>query len=562
LTPEALHSIAKDMLGSARVPEGLVHFLHEHSEGNPFFAAEYLRAALLCDVLQPRASGAWVFDRAEALETPRSLGALFSMRLAGLSPSAAGALQLAAVLGREFDIRMLVALPGAQELATAEAVEELVARQLIEWVAPGRYRFSHDKFREAQEQALSPERRRELHLVAAERMEIAGRDAINRAELGVHWARAGKPERALPYLEQAAREAALAHAPHRASELYRLAIEQCGRLAEVIEQEPDTQRTRLFSLQEARGDALLVEALHHEARAVYERARTLLQPGERVPKARIHRKTAASYWTLHEYELAQEHHEQAALALGDPDPGNAEAIGEYIEVQIGKLERLYFSREVGAETETLIVQLQPLIEAHATAAQRCYFCVGAACELLARGRYAFNERAVALSRLALGHGTESLARNLVAQARFIVGFMLVPGSEADCRDACDWFQRAETDARASGDSTLLSRILVYHGLALLRLGQVEPTRAMAARALQLAESVQLPPYVGAALGYQAWAEWRTGDIFHAGELARRALDLWRIHPHAFPFQWSCALPLLDSSIARDSTSTFRRCSSY
>src|SRR5690606_41766011 len=93
-----------------------------------------------------------------------------------------------------------------------EALEELVGRQILEWGGAGRYRFVHDKLREAQEQALSARERKNLHRLAAGRPaeRYAPEHPDLAAQLGVHWPHAYEPERALPHVE---RPPATAEAP-------------------------------------------------------------------------------------------------------------------------------------------------------------------------------------------------------------------------------------------------------------------------------------------------------------------------------------------------------------
>ena len=85
---------------------------------------------------------------------PRSLSELLALRVTGLSAKATATLQLASVLGREFDSELLALLPDGADLADRGCLEELVARQLLEWVGPDRYRSVHHKLREAQEDTL------------------------------------------------------------------------------------------------------------------------------------------------------------------------------------------------------------------------------------------------------------------------------------------------------------------------------------------------------------------------------------------------------------------------
>lgn len=540
LPSDAIGGIAKAMLGARTLPESLREFLSQRSQGNPLLVAEYLRAALSSEALRLRSSGTWTFDPQGVQSVPRSLEELFASRLARVSPHAADALRLAAVLGREFDLAALAALPGARQIAEGEAIEELVSRQLLEWIAPGRYRFAHDSLREAQERALEPGQRRELHRLAAEH--LARDPEATPEQLGLHWALAEQPVAALPQLERAARSAHSEHAPLRAAELYRLALEQCRKASELA--------SRMPALLEALADVLLVQARHADARTSYDECLQRLGEHASVARARVLRKLAASHWTVHEYEQARAYEERALAAIGPLTQLDDEGKREYIDIQFGRFERLYFSRTVGEETARLIDDLKPLVGRYAGPDRRCYFCACAACEVLARSGYALEAESEELARMALPASDETVPLQSKAHARFALGFVLSTGSVEQRREAMQWLERAEPDARRAGDSVLLARILTYRALTLLRTGEVEATASMAARALELAEQVELPPYVAAALSYQGWAAWRLNQRTQATNLLRKAVALWSAHPHSFPFQWSAALPLLDLALEK------------
>jgi eukaryotic-like serine/threonine-protein kinase len=549
LSLPAIQTMAMGMLGVDNLAAGLAAFLYEQSEGNPFFAAEYLRAVLMRGWLDERATPEWQVPPESGVAMPRSLTDLLALRIAGLSAQAVATLQLASVLGREFDSELLTAMPDGAELSCPASLEELVARQLLEWVGPGRYRFAHHKLRDAQEEALSPELRRQLHRIAAihlERVRAEWAGAIDTAQLGIHWASAGEPSRALEYLESAAAAAHTAHTPGRATELYRLALQQ----AELVD-DGGARAARLAALTEGLGDALVAQARHGEARPIYERAALLLSPSQRLARARVHRKRAASYWILHDYENSEKAHEQALWALGPPDVAVSEVVREYIEIQIGRLEQLYFSRKIGTETERMIEDLRPLVATHASIAQRCYFSVGAACELAARRRYAFSSEALDLARMAVPEDPHLLPVGQLALARLTVGFMQLAGDEQCCREGARWLEQAELDATAAGDSTLLCRVVVYRMLAALRLAHVDETHHLACRVLRLAQTVQQPPYVAAARACDAWAAWRVGQAAKAENLATKALETWTAHSHAYPFQWTALFPLVDIHIAAE-----------
>ena len=83
------------------------------------------------------------------------------MRVEQLSPTARQVLEAAAVLGLPFAFDTLHLTAGRQEMETVDALDELVARQLLVEQA-GRYHFRHEIVREAVASGLSTYRRRLL----------------------------------------------------------------------------------------------------------------------------------------------------------------------------------------------------------------------------------------------------------------------------------------------------------------------------------------------------------------------------------------------------------------
>ncbi len=164
--------IASDMLATGPLPPTLLGFLADHSEGVPFFVAEYLRAAVGEGLLY-RQDAHWTVDgnrlseaALRALPLPHSIQEIMLHRLAGLGPELGAVVDVAAVIGRQFALELVAGVLGiAPELARERAVE-LVHRQVFD-PAPDdevdQYRFVHDKLRETAYAALSGPRREQLH---------------------------------------------------------------------------------------------------------------------------------------------------------------------------------------------------------------------------------------------------------------------------------------------------------------------------------------------------------------------------------------------------------------
>src|SRR5262249_36003847 len=145
----------------------------------------------------------------EELASPQAVRAVTQHRLSRLSPATTEVMELGAVVGATFDLRVLEEAVGDAELV--QPVEEALASGTIEELpGPGlSFRFSHELVRRALYDPLSSPRRARLHLRVGEALERVGADA---AELAHHFTIAapiGGVERAVEYNLRAAEAAVL-----------------------------------------------------------------------------------------------------------------------------------------------------------------------------------------------------------------------------------------------------------------------------------------------------------------------------------------------------------------
>ncbi|MFN7973841.1 MAG: protein kinase [Acidobacteriota bacterium] len=203
-------TMVREMLALESAADPIVEPLTAHSEGNPFYVAEYLRVAVAEGLLSRDALGHWRLASGAAsisgLPLPRAIQDLVIRRIGLLSSAARSAANAAAILGRECATDVASAVSDLRGDDWLSALTELVARQVVEEVALGRIRFLHDKLREGTIAALDAAARRELHGRAAETLsaEGAGR-AAEAAEVAAHWRDAGSHDAACGEFLRAAR---------------------------------------------------------------------------------------------------------------------------------------------------------------------------------------------------------------------------------------------------------------------------------------------------------------------------------------------------------------------
>jgi hypothetical protein len=149
-----------EMMSDAPAPDAWVDRVYELTAGNPFFVREVVRVR----AEQPGE------DR-HAL--PEEVRALIRRRVSNLSSETSAMLHVAAVLGRELDLRVL---GETSTLSTERLIDVLGEAQaagilLADPQTPGSYAFAHDLLREAMYEDLPPTRRMELHRTAGQALE-------------------------------------------------------------------------------------------------------------------------------------------------------------------------------------------------------------------------------------------------------------------------------------------------------------------------------------------------------------------------------------------------------
>jgi DNA-binding CsgD family transcriptional regulator len=231
LDPQATAMLAGEILG-ARVSPRLAALLHEHTQGNPFFIEELAAALVDGDRLIRRRDGLGL-GPGGALPVPESVRDAVLIRVARLSPEARAALEVSAVAGTVVDLDLVA------ELGGEVGIDELLESAILHEIEPGSAAFRHDLAREALYADVPWTRRRTVHRLLAERLELRGAAPLFVAE---HWLAAREFHRACPALARAAAQASAAYAyrdalatARRAIEVWPDGLDESGRLALVEE---------------------------------------------------------------------------------------------------------------------------------------------------------------------------------------------------------------------------------------------------------------------------------------------------------------------------------------
>ncbi|GGL07428.1 LuxR family transcriptional regulator [Sphaerisporangium melleum] len=271
--------------------------LYEASGGNPLYLEALAR-----------------MRRLDAGELPPTVRAALQVELGDLSPGSLLVVQAAAVTADEFEPSLAAVTAEVPEAAALEALNELVARDIVRPAAAGRFRFRHPLVRQAAYESSAAGWRLAAHARLAGHLASLGAPATVQAH---HFERSGSfgDQRAISTLIEAARKVA-PQAPVTATHWFRKALD-------LLPDEPGTLEARLELLMEL-SRAQGVSGRLAEGRDTARELLRMLPPDDHARRAR-----AARICALMERQLDRPH-EARALLLDElrrmPDPRAAVAV--------------------------------------------------------------------------------------------------------------------------------------------------------------------------------------------------------------------------------------------
>lgn len=213
----------------APVAPTVAALLHQHSEGNPFFLEELLRACIDDGALVWRGDHWALVEQPTRLIPPQIIEAI-RLRLARLDSSVVELLRVAALFGRGFELTLLAQVAGQAIDQVEQFLLAAVRSQLLRPQPEGRYAFTHELLREALVADLGSVRRRALHQAVGAALEA--QDLVSSpqrlADLAFHFGAAGEPTRGVPYALAAGEHALRTSAASEAVAHFRMALQLLG----------------------------------------------------------------------------------------------------------------------------------------------------------------------------------------------------------------------------------------------------------------------------------------------------------------------------------------------
>ena len=203
----------------------LMRYLSLHSDGNPFFLTELLRA-LEQDGLLVQSGGRTALGALDRVVVPPLVRQVIDSRTARLDDQTRNALEIAALLGQHVPIRTWAELTGLSQSNLIDTIERLSDLHIIAADQDGtHFRFDHALTQEAIYAGIIPPKRRQWHGQIAEHLAEDG--TVDPDIIALHFREAGDL-RALIWWERAAERARRAYAWTTAAEMVREAIQALG----------------------------------------------------------------------------------------------------------------------------------------------------------------------------------------------------------------------------------------------------------------------------------------------------------------------------------------------
>ena len=258
-----------NLVGAEGLPQTLREQILKKVEGNPYFVEEMIRSLIETKQIVRENSHWRIADKDVSLSLPGTLNGVLSARIDRLPEDTKQLLQMASVIGRSFDLRLLRGLSNLNGTLDKH-IQVLTQAGLIQPLEPQGYIFRHVLVQEAAYNSTLIKRRRALHLRIGELLEgfYEGRLEEYSSLLAFHFFNA-QDERSLKYDQLAGEEAEHLYANAEASTHYSRALGTAKRIA--------AGKDQVGELYRKLGHVLELDGRHQEALANYEDMETFAQ---------------------------------------------------------------------------------------------------------------------------------------------------------------------------------------------------------------------------------------------------------------------------------------------
>jgi DNA-binding NtrC family response regulator/tetratricopeptide (TPR) repeat protein len=493
--------VAASLLGAPVVSTDLLQLIDSKTEGNPFFIEEVVRSLQESGVVERRGDEATVARPTDTIVVPNTVQDVILARLERLDSAPRHLLHVAAVIGREFQGRVLERVAGAESID--DQLEALRSADLIQkkrvWpevVHVFKHALTHDVAYHSQDES----QRQALHARIGEAIEEihAGRLAEHYGVLAHHFTRAGQWSKALGYLLEAARQAERGFATREALSLY----DEAKRAAEQLGGGIGDPAT-LITIHESKARLYFVTSDFERSAAEGERILPLARlRGDRVKESEALATIAwASTWRRDLEGAVRVAREAIAVA----EPAGAVAVEGRANFIIG------FVRGVSGVLEESQGALENALRLTSAAGDAVHRSLALSTAGLLRNWEGDYETAVRLQNEGLALARERGLLVPLLFSAFLRGLTLT--GKGDYDEAFGTFQEGLRLAERVGDEAIHHRLLNCLGWLYAELGDLDRAYALNTTSAQIGRRRRDP-------GTQPNAEINLGDILLArGDLA-------------------------------------------
>jgi diguanylate cyclase (GGDEF)-like protein len=259
------------------VPDSFKLWIHEESEGIPFYIEELVKILLEEGYIQ-RSGNEVQLRKPDKSVLPYSIRALVQRRVGRLNDALQRVLGFSSIIGYEFDLHILVKLIEENEGYLLDQLDQLTKLQLIREIHSGmedRFAFSHNKIRDVIYEEMGLIKRKKFHRKVGEILEHIHKDNLGlfAEDLAYHFEQAGIMQKAFAYSLEAGKKALQVHAYSDAYQHF----ERCSKYKEML----DTTGTQLLAeLHTYKGLSLEALGSWDSAILCYEQLLGLKKPRE------------------------------------------------------------------------------------------------------------------------------------------------------------------------------------------------------------------------------------------------------------------------------------------
>ncbi len=254
--------LLSNLVGAEGLPGALRDQILKKVEGNPYFVEEMIRSLIETKQIVRENSHWRIADKNVSLSLPGTLNGVLTARIDRLPEDTKQLLQMASVIGRSFDLRLLRSLSNLNGSLDVH-IQRLHQAGLIQPLAPEGYIFRHVLVQEAAYNSTLIKRRRALHQRIGEILEGFHADRLEEYAplLAYHFYNA-EDDRSLKYDRLAGEKAEHLYANAEAATHYSRALETAKRIG--------AGRDQIGSLYIKNGHVLEQDGRHQQALANYE----------------------------------------------------------------------------------------------------------------------------------------------------------------------------------------------------------------------------------------------------------------------------------------------------